>query len=58
MFHQCPLHVEGAGSVPRATCVAKSQRVWTSERGKNSEKRAKQAVKKKQGMHRKCLVVL
>jgi hypothetical protein len=38
--------------------MAKSQRTWTSERGKNSEEGAKQAVKKNQGMHRKYLVVL
>jgi hypothetical protein len=38
--------------------MAKSQRMWASERGKNSEKRAKQAVKKKQGIHSKYLVVL
>ena len=49
--------MEGAGSMPHVTHMAKSQRMWASERGKNSEKMAKQAVKKKQGIHRRYLAV-
>jgi hypothetical protein len=43
--------------MPHETHVAKSQRRHASEHGKNSEWRAKQAVKKKHGMHRRYRAV-
>jgi hypothetical protein len=49
--------MERAGRMPCVTHVAKSQRTWASERGKNSEQRARQAAKKNQGRHRKHPVV-
>jgi hypothetical protein len=49
--------MERAGRMPYETNMAKSQRRYASEHGKNSEWRAKQAVKKKHGMHRKYRAV-
>ena len=44
--------------MPYVTYMAKSQRRYASERRKNAEYRAKQAVKKKHGMHRRYRAVL
>ena len=48
--------------MPYVTYMAKSQRRYASERasehGKNAEYRAKQAVKKNYGMHRRYRAVL
>ena len=44
--------------MPYVTYMAKSQRTYASERGKNSEYKAKQAVKEKHGMHRRYRAVL
>ena len=49
--------MERAGRMPYETNMAKSQRRYASEHVKNSEWRAKQAVKKKHGMHRKYRAV-
>ena len=43
--------------MPYVTYMAKSQRRYASERGKNAEYRAKQAVKKNHGMHRRYRAV-